>query len=798
MLLCFEHGMVGTMRFWVQWLLALVLAAVAVGGLSRLRVSTDVLELIPSEAAGVAELKRLNQHLADERMLLVLIETAEEDGVLDEAAVERVVARFERVEGTARVLSPTDGVDEAGGFSDVVGYLWMNGDPVAFESIFSRLSGEGLEAALGQAKRTLTGSFDEIAIARAGYDPLGFTERPLLAWTEENLRSLMANDGSATLLRVEAETSLGGYKDYGAWIERLQAEVAEEEEASSPVWRVSLTGSPAFAAEIGGAMEKDMAGTTGAAGFLIVGLFLILQRSLRQLVAIALCMGATLGLTLAAFGWVIGDLGVVSGGFAAILMGLTVDYAMILSREIHASGGDRIEGRRRARQGIVWGAVTTAAPFAVLMTSAMPGGRQLGFLVMAGLLIGAAVMLGWFPKLAFGGVGDGVPPRTPKLPTLGPKAARRMALVLGVLAVGLAGWLGRDARLSFDLGMLRPETSAAMEGLNRAQERFPAWDEGSVHALVTEGRPVAWEVLEGQVAKLKEEGVLSGAFLPKGLLPDEDRFRANAERLEKAPSDLAADLEAGLAAAGFTEKAGVLAKEILAGFDRDAAGTAAAAFERARRHPLLGGQVLVEEGEPSLAVGAVRLRVDLDETTHAKLKALNETGVTLTSWPMLGPEIEPLLAADITGTLIPMFVALALALLIALRNWREAGLAVGLLVLGLLWVFILMGLRSGTHEFLFLDVIGLVLLMGVGLDYTLHLIFALRREEGDAVSVMRSTGTAIAFCAVSTAIGFGSLTLASNRALAGLGWLAGGGILLMALLILGLLPGLWRRVGGRT
>ncbi len=784
------------MRFWARWVLALVLAAVAVGGLLRLRVSTDVLEMIPSEAAGVAGLKRLNRHLADERMLLVLIEAEEEDGVLDDAAVEALAARFETVEGTARVLSPTDGVDEAGGFADVVGYLWMNGDPVAFESIFSRLKGAGLNAALAQAKRTLMGSFDEMAIARAGYDPLGFTERPLLAWTEENLRSLMANDGSATLLRVEAETSLGGYKDYGAWMERLRAAVAAEEEASAPGWRVSLTGSPAFAAEIGGAMEKDMAGTTGAAGFLIVGLFLILQRSLRQLVAIALCMGVTLALTLAAFGWVIGDLGVVSGGFAAILMGLTVDYAMILSREIHASGGDRLEGRRRARQGIVWGSVTTAAPFAVLMTSAMPGGRQLGFLVMAGLLIGAVVMLGWFPALAFGKGGGGGAPRTPSLPTLGPKLARRVALVLGVLAVGLGGWLGQDARLSFDLKMLRPENSAAMEALERAQARFPAWDEGSVHVLATEGRALDWTALEDGVAKLKAEGVLSGAFLPKGLLPDEDRFRANAERLRKVPEDLAVALESGLEEAGFTEKAGVLAKEILAGFERDATGTAAEAFERARRHPLLGGQVLVEAGEPSLAVGAVRLGVDLDEEVNAKLRALNETGVTLTSWPMLGPEVQSMLAADISRTLVPMFIALAVALLIALRNWREAALAVGLLVLGLLWVFVLMGLRSGTHEFLFLDVIGLVLLMGVGLDYTLHLIFALRREGGDVGPVMRSTGTAIAFCAVSTAIGFGSLTLASNRALAGLGWLAGGGILLLALLILGLLPGLWRRVGG--
>lgn len=762
----------------------------------RLRVSTNVLDLIPSDTPGVAELKRLNSHLADERMLLVLIETTEPDGWVDEEAIAKLADRLREVAGTAAVLSPQDGVDASDGFAEVLAYLWLNGDPKAFQAQLAKATGPEMTVALERAKRTLAGSMDEFAVARAGYDPLGFARLPLVDWSEASVRTLMAGDGAASLLRIEADRGLSGYKDYGAWISRIREAIDGQLQASAEPWQVSITGSPAFAAEIGGAMEQDMTGTTSVAGFLIVALFLFLQRSIRQLVAIAVCLALTLLLTLAAFGWVIGDLGVVSGGFAAILMGLTVDYAMILSREVHAGGGLPTEGRRRAQKGIVWGALTTAAPFAVLMTSSMPGGKQLGFLVMSGLLIGASVMLGVFPVLAFGRAGNATRARTPRLGSLSPGRARWTGALLALVALALAAWLGRNARLSFDLETLRPEGSPAMEALERAQKRFPAWDAGTVHVWTEEGRRVDWTQLNERVDRLLEEGILSSAFLPEGLLPDEDRFQANARTLVESPTNLSGSLRAGFDEAGFTENASALAETVIQRAQAMAESSAAKAFERAVAHPLLGNHVLPGDDLPKGAVGAVRLAVDLDPTVHAKLSALNETGVSLTSWPMLGPTIEPMLAADITATLIPMFVALAIALLVALRSLREAGLAVGLLVLGLLWVFVVMGLRSGSHEFLFLDVIGLVMLMGVGLDYTLHLTFALRREKGDVPSVLRSTGTAIAFCAVSTAIGFGSLTLASNRALAGLGWLAGGGILLLALLILGLLPGLW--LGRRT
>jgi len=53
---------------------------------------------------------------------------------------------------------------------------------------------------------------------------------------------------------------------------------------------------------------------------------------------------------------------------------------------------------------------------------------------------------------------------------------------------------------------------------------------------------------------------------------------------------------------------------------------------------------------------------------------------------------------------------------------------------------------------------------------------------------------AIIFCALSTAIGFGSLALANNKAMADLGLISAVGIMVMLILALTLLPGLWKLV----
>jgi lauroyl/myristoyl acyltransferase len=99
-----------------------------------------------------------------------------------------------------------------------------------------------------------------------------------------------------------------------------------------------------------------------------------------------------------------------------------------------------------------------------------------------------------------------------------------------------------------------------------------------------------------------------------------------------------------------------------------------------------------------------------------------------------------------------------------------------------------------------LNLMAVPLLLGAGVDYTIHTQLALRRHEGDAMAVRRTTGRALLLCAGTTIVGFGSLTWAGNAGLASLGKICAAGVACVLFVSLCLLPGWWRLLmaGGRA
>jgi predicted RND superfamily exporter protein len=91
-----------------------------------------------------------------------------------------------------------------------------------------------------------------------------------------------------------------------------------------------------------------------------------------------------------------------------------------------------------------------------------------------------------------------------------------------------------------------------------------------------------------------------------------------------------------------------------------------------------------------------------------------------------------------------------------------------------------------------LNIVAVPLLLGMGMDYGIHMIMALRRHASEPEKVWHGIGKALMFCGVSTAIGFGSLSMASNKALAGMGSLCAIGIVLTMICSVFVMPGVWR------
>ena len=93
-----------------------------------------------------------------------------------------------------------------------------------------------------------------------------------------------------------------------------------------------------------------------------------------------------------------------------------------------------------------------------------------------------------------------------------------------------------------------------------------------------------------------------------------------------------------------------------------------------------------------------------------------------------------------------------------------------------------------------LNLMALPLLLGAGVDYSIHMQLALRRHAGQLGTVWRSVGRALALCAATTVAGFGSLSFSSNAGMASLGQVCSVGIAAAFVTSVLLLPAWWRRV----
>src|SRR5439155_11658535 len=153
----------------------------------------------------------------------------------------------------------------------------------------------------------------------------------------------------------------------------------------------------AFVAEIAGGMEHDISGSVSSTAIIIVLLFWWVHRRWRPLLWMLALLALILVATLALGGLFFGTLNVVSVGFAAILLGLAVDYGLVLYQESlqapHLSARDL---RRILAPSIVWSAVTTAGAFLILNFGGLPGLAQLGSLVAIGVTLAAVAMLNFY------------------------------------------------------------------------------------------------------------------------------------------------------------------------------------------------------------------------------------------------------------------------------------------------------------------------------------------------------------------------------------------------------------------
>lgn len=796
------------------WLLLLIPLAL---GLARLRFNVEVLDLLPGDVPSVAGVKLYQQKFSNSRELIVTIHAPDREAATAaaQAIAEKLRTDTSRI---AEVIWQPPWLEHPEQTAGLIAHLWFNQPPHEFAALADRLAETNLAAVLAATREELTTTLSPPEIARLGYDPFGLTRLPenvanAAPGFSQGDEMFASPDGTFRILFVKSRSDLSGYRECTDWLAAVKARATS---ASPAGVSLGFTGRPAFVAEISASIKHDITISVLGTAVIIAILFWLAHRRWKPMLWLLTLLALILASTLALGGLVFGAINVVSMGFAAILLGLAVDYAVVHYQEALAHPDLSIPQIRRAiAPSIFWAAVTTIMAFIVLNFGGLPGLAQLGSLVAIGVTISAFVMIFAFLPPLF-------PSRmetNPKPFSLAPGFSRVAAapsdketvstvsrthkklifrvtglLILGCAAVLLTGLPKLDASSN----ALQPRGSpayAAIEAIKEHlnQKRDPLWlvisgrDESEVARRLDAVTPALHQAVTTRT--------LSGFALPAALWPRPEFQSTNRATVARLVAQRDAFRSAALAG-GFSEDALGLTRSLLDDWQIAAAAT----NTYWPTNPLCSWileKFAVREATNFFAVGFL-----FPPTNGVNLAALHELenhlprdGVWLAGWDLLGGAMLEVVRHNLWKLVLPMIGLVLLALWLAFRRSAEIVLSLGVLLLSGLCLLTVM--RTLGWSWNLLNLMALPLILGTGVDYSLFMQLALRRHGGDLALAHRSVGRALLLCGGTAIAGFGMLGLSSNAGMAGLGQVCAVGIAANMLLSIYLLPVWWKATAGR-
>ncbi|MDD5349863.1 MAG: MMPL family transporter [Chthoniobacteraceae bacterium] len=777
---------------------ALFIAVCAAVIFLRGKVDSDVLNLLPQRFASVRALKVYNREFSQAREITFALWDETHEADLD-AFAEYFGDALRKEPWVVRVLDRSP-MDEPGGAREMQRLavpLLLDQEPAGFGKTLQALAPDAITKrfALKRAEMEAGSPKAEMELT---FDPLGIVT-PILtqfssSFSAENTRPMASPDGTLrVVVALSAETAL----DEKACTETLR-KVEDFKARVLAGWtggaapRVLVTGRIAYVGELAGGMKQDMLATLAGSLVLVSGVFLAGFRRIRPLLAILgvlilCCLGAV------AAGIVCFQrLNLITIGLCSILVGLGVDFGMLLYGSYQANrhcGLDHpaatADSAHRLGRGILFGASTTAAAFLSLLLSESLGFAQLGVLIGIGILLAAALMLTVFYVF----IGSGYQPggrdpllaatqswldhtlATPKPAAFGALAVLLAATVFAIAPVG-------KVRFEANPQSLEPPNSHAGFALRKIKEKLISGKAEPVLAIVqgsgTADFHAQWTAAQTHWQAAKDAGEIAGFSTPAAFAFSPERTAANLATL--ASLDTAASrqaLQTALDANGFDPEPFQNAFDVL---------NAMETLRRGDRAPLDWRSVLPEASSwrfildrflsSTPNIGAAYITPNRTIATPSEQAALRRVLDTpgirpwYTGWSYVMADLVPWSQ----GKLVELSAAMVLfnIVLLVFMYRAVAPLAVLMLSLGLSIGAMIAGLKLTGLPLNLFNVLSFPLVLGVGVDYGIYVVLAVRQSDG-ARRVPASIVKPVLLSGLTTIAGFGSLGWANHPALSSLG-----------------------------
>lgn len=785
-------------RRMLVWLGVFLIAAVCLGiFIMCIELDSDVINMLPRGFESVEGLKIYDRDFEQTRELTFALRCQSQDVDKLEEFAPRFAENLRRQPWCERVLagSPMETPEGIRGLQAIAVPLLLNLEPEAFEQTMLILQPEKIRERLHRLHQQIEAGSPRPQF-ELEFDPLGIIGPALKPFAEANAieeeQPLTSPDHTMRVfLAVTNQSSLSAFE-----CQRLMRQVNAFRAQARDGWDggpldILVTGRAAYVSEISLSMRYDIVATLGSSVLLVGIIFFIGFRRWLPLLGMGFSLLLSCVVALAGGLLVFGRLHMVAVGFCAILVGLGVDFAILIFGRYQQARVDGEDYQRsiatsvaKLGRAVFFGALTTAVGFLALILSGSMGFSQLGVLIaigifFAGLFMCTILFLFVRPRQS--------PPEHDSVFELVKKyvrwtVARPMPLLLvagGFLAALTVLGFSPVPPLRFEASVrsLEPKNSHAAEALQAIMDKMSTrWE--PVLAIVRSRNAQElhddWERVSAHWAELQRAGKLKGFSTPAALCLSPSWMEKNREALQKVDLPTARQtLNESLSAEGFS---------------RDSFGPALMLLDEL--------EAAVQPGAPlpdwrkQLPKGAGWWF--LVDRYFAK-NALLTTGFATTNAPVTTHEQQQELSHELPIAGVPMILSGWSYALAELQPWSHRQLLIisalmALFDVGLLailyrdlrlWLIQVITLAFGIGAMIatmkllnlhlnLLNVLSFRLVLAIGVDYGIYLVLVWQKTcelEHDVAGVIKP----VILAGLTAVSGFGSLGWAHNPSLSGLG-----------------------------
>ena len=772
---------------------------------TRISLDSDVLNMLPGKFDTVQGLKEYNGDFAQNRELTFALQCQPGDVDLLEEFAAEFAEKLRQQPWSVRVLSgsPMETPEGIHDLQNLAVPLLLNLEPADFEKTISILEPDRMRERLHRLREQM-----EAGSPRPQFelelDPLGVIAPALRPFAEASAiqqeQPLTSPDRTMRLfLVVTNQKSINAFE-----CQRLMREVNAFRARGLEGWNGSgplellVTGRSAFVAEVSLSMRYDIIATVLGSILLVSTIFFVGFRRWLPLLGMGFSLTLSCLVALASGLLIFQRLNMVTVGFCAILVGLGVDFAILTLGRYQQARGDGEPHRQavataisKLGRAVFFGALTTAVGFLALVLSGSIGFIELGVLIAIGILFAALFMC----TILFLFVRETqAPPRHDWIFTAVRRyvqsSVRRPKTILVISTIALVGLtvfgFSPYPKLPFDSNAksLQPKNSHAGNALDAIMSKMPTrWE--PVLAIVRANNQQelhdSWKKIANQWAELQRAGEIKGFSTPAALALSPATIQQNRERLKTVELDRAHEaLEQIIDAEGYTRASFDGAFRLIDELKKEAGARDQIPNWRDRLPQKSGWWFLIDRyfaTNPLLTSGFVTTNEPI--TTHAQYEKLHQqltvpgVPITFTGWSFTLANLLPWAKHQLLmiSALMAIFDAVLLAILY--RDWRLWLIQEFTLLFGIGAMLATMKLFNFPLNLL--NVLAFRLVLAIGVDYGIYVLLVwqkAKRLEHDVAGVVKP----VLLAGLTAVCGFGSLGLARNPSLSGLGIACGIGI----------------------